>query len=309
MESFQFLNHQEPFDFHQDFYSTMNPSASFNASSSSDKKLPILRNRVKENSRLLPQRAIDIMTDWYDRHYSNPYPTFRDCEMLANSGCITINQVKQWFVNVRRRTQNQFRRKRDNTQKRKSNDIEEESFLYRPLQENKKFKVESMYNPCNINSSSSINNTSAESIRLPHVNQSPTLPVIPKASMENISPNQPRYNQNYYNNSYLSQSSPNTSSYTYYGFQNSFTNNNLSGWSSNNYFSAPNSYTSSTPYSTKPVYTNSNQEQIFYSQNFGSPNTNSETTQSSGSPSNTDFNYDNHNSYYQPFSINTSFNC
>jgi hypothetical protein len=52
------------------------------------------------------------MTKWYDEHYTNPYPTYRDCEMLAEAGMVSINQVKQWFVNIRRRTQNEFRRKR-----------------------------------------------------------------------------------------------------------------------------------------------------------------------------------------------------
>ena len=75
--------------------------------------MPCVRQRVKQNSRLLPQRAIDLMTEWYDKNYSYPYPTYRDCEHLANAGQITINQVKQWFVNVRRRTQNQFRRTHD----------------------------------------------------------------------------------------------------------------------------------------------------------------------------------------------------
>ena len=68
----------------------------------------------------MPQEAIDIMTVWYDAHYTNPYPTFKDCEDLAEAGKVSINQVKQWFVNVRRRTQNQFRKRRSNVTK-KSN--------------------------------------------------------------------------------------------------------------------------------------------------------------------------------------------
>lgn len=88
------------------------------------KKLPQLRQRVKENSRLLPTQAVDIMTEWYDRHYANPYPTYRDCEMLATKGNISINQVKQWFVNVRRRTQNQFRKTRDTRCTKRKNQTE-----------------------------------------------------------------------------------------------------------------------------------------------------------------------------------------
>jgi len=83
-----------------------------------------MRQRLKPNSRLLPKQAVEIMTQWYDRNYSNPYPTFRDCEILASNGNITIEQVKQWFVNVRRRTQNQFRKQRTAySLKRKSEEI------------------------------------------------------------------------------------------------------------------------------------------------------------------------------------------
>ncbi len=74
--------------------------------------MPIIRQRNKQTSRLLPKQAVELMTQWYDRNYADPYPTFRDCEILASNGNITIEQVKQWFVNVRRRTQNQFRKQR-----------------------------------------------------------------------------------------------------------------------------------------------------------------------------------------------------
>jgi hypothetical protein len=54
------------------------------------------------------------MTVWYDENYNSPYPSFRECEQMAIDGGISINQVKQWFVNVRRRTQNKNRITRDN---------------------------------------------------------------------------------------------------------------------------------------------------------------------------------------------------
>ena len=57
------------------------------------------------------------MTTWYERNYSNPYPTFKECENLAVAGGVSVNQVKQWFVNVRRRTHNQFRKRRSNSNK------------------------------------------------------------------------------------------------------------------------------------------------------------------------------------------------
>ena len=49
------------------------------------------------------------MTQWYDKNYNSPYPTPYECEQMAFNGGISINQVKQWFVNVRRRTQNKNR--------------------------------------------------------------------------------------------------------------------------------------------------------------------------------------------------------
>ncbi|CAF0864362.1 unnamed protein product [Brachionus calyciflorus] len=111
----------------EDLTSVFNQCSAQPSDKTNCKKLPQIRARVKENSRLLPTKAIDIMTEWYDRHYSNPYPTYRDCEMLAQMGGITVSQVKQWFVNVRRRTQNQFRKIRDtrNTKRRISNETEE----------------------------------------------------------------------------------------------------------------------------------------------------------------------------------------
>ena len=85
----------------------------YSSSQVNDSKIPKTRQRNKQSSRSLPQKSIDIMTNWYDKHYTNPYPTFRDCEIMAGAGNITVNQVKQWFVNIRRRTGNQFRRKRN----------------------------------------------------------------------------------------------------------------------------------------------------------------------------------------------------
>ncbi len=87
---------------------TMNPATEMQA----PKNLPKLRNRNKPNARALPEKAVEIMTAWYDQHYIDPYPSYRDYEQMAKHGNITIAQVKQWFINVRRRTHNQFRKKR-----------------------------------------------------------------------------------------------------------------------------------------------------------------------------------------------------
>lgn len=95
------------------------------------KTLPKSRNRNKPNSRTLPERAVEIMTAWYDQHYIDPYPSYRDYEQMAKLGNITVTQVKQWFINVRRRTHNQFRKKRATRQNLKSE--QEKGSLTSPL--------------------------------------------------------------------------------------------------------------------------------------------------------------------------------
>lgn len=112
-----------------------------------EKKLPQSRQRVKENSRLLPQQAIDTMTEWYDRHYSNPYPTYRDCEQLAQRSSITINQVKQWFVNVRRRTQNEFRKTRDTRCTKRKELSSDDQETINTIENIKRKKIKSEFSP------------------------------------------------------------------------------------------------------------------------------------------------------------------
>ena len=50
--------------------------------------------------------AVRIMTAWYDQHMEHPYPSYAACEVMANSGKITVEQVKKWFANRRRRENN-----------------------------------------------------------------------------------------------------------------------------------------------------------------------------------------------------------
>lgn len=89
--------------------------------------MPMKRQRLKENSRLLPDHAIQVMNDWYNKHYANPYPTYREFEKMAREGSISVSQVKQWFVNVRRRTKNEYRKRRMTVNK--TNSVEVEKFL------------------------------------------------------------------------------------------------------------------------------------------------------------------------------------
>ncbi len=54
----------------------------------------------------LPDRAVDIMNEWFDDHINNPYPTMEQKEKLARLGRITVKQVTAWFSNRRNRSQN-----------------------------------------------------------------------------------------------------------------------------------------------------------------------------------------------------------
>ena len=82
---------------------------------------------------MLPEEALDVMTAWYDKHYTNPYPSFKDFEELASAGRVSIKQVKQWFVNVRRRTYNQFRKRRTNKNSRYSRDNSNQEEILKSL--------------------------------------------------------------------------------------------------------------------------------------------------------------------------------
>ena len=57
-------------------------------------------------SRHLNKRATSIMTQWYKSHSDHPYPSYDAAEVMANAGDITVDQVKKWFANQRRRRGN-----------------------------------------------------------------------------------------------------------------------------------------------------------------------------------------------------------
>ena len=63
-------------------------------------------NGNKTRSRQLNNRAVAIMTDWFERHIDNPYPSDEVKMILAERGNISLGQVKAWFANRRNRTSN-----------------------------------------------------------------------------------------------------------------------------------------------------------------------------------------------------------
>ncbi|CAF1167140.1 unnamed protein product [Didymodactylos carnosus] len=57
-------------------------------------------------SKHLPEEAITIMNEWFEKNVDNPYPNVNERFELAKNGGITEAQVKAWFSNKRNRTQN-----------------------------------------------------------------------------------------------------------------------------------------------------------------------------------------------------------
>lgn len=47
--------------------------------------------------------AIRIMTNWFERNGEHPYPSYETAEVMAKAGGISVEQVKKWFANKRRR--------------------------------------------------------------------------------------------------------------------------------------------------------------------------------------------------------------
>jgi hypothetical protein len=66
-----------------------------------------LANREKlSRKHQLPDRAVDIMNEWFEEHLNNPYPQPVEKERLAQLGGISVKQVTAWFSNRRNRSQN-----------------------------------------------------------------------------------------------------------------------------------------------------------------------------------------------------------
>ncbi|RUS78313.1 hypothetical protein EGW08_013917, partial [Elysia chlorotica] len=63
-------------------------------------------DRVPRHNEPLKQRAVDVMTRWYEQNIHNPYPTKAQKTAMAQEGQISENQVKSWFANKRNRTHN-----------------------------------------------------------------------------------------------------------------------------------------------------------------------------------------------------------
>jgi hypothetical protein len=47
--------------------------------------------------------AVKILKQWFSSHTSKPYPTEEEKEQLAEQSGITVHQVTNWFINMRKR--------------------------------------------------------------------------------------------------------------------------------------------------------------------------------------------------------------
>ncbi|WAR17302.1 PBX3-like protein [Mya arenaria] len=60
----------------------------------------------RPNYSMLGEEAKSILSEWYEQHIDNPYPTEEEKIQLAEHCRISVNQVKSWFANKRNRTNN-----------------------------------------------------------------------------------------------------------------------------------------------------------------------------------------------------------
>lgn len=62
--------------------------------------------RLYKRKGVLNPIAVRIMTSWYVNNSEHPYPSYESAEIMAKAGDITVEQVKKWFANRRRRCNN-----------------------------------------------------------------------------------------------------------------------------------------------------------------------------------------------------------
>lgn len=61
---------------------------------------------ARANYQQLSNESRDILTQWYEEHSYNPYPTEDEKEELAEKCQISIGQIRSWFANKRSRANN-----------------------------------------------------------------------------------------------------------------------------------------------------------------------------------------------------------
>jgi hypothetical protein len=60
--------------------------------------------KTNREPRKLPEHASKILSDWFQTHYTHPYPSQEEKEILIRQTGLTKIQIKNWFVNHRCRS-------------------------------------------------------------------------------------------------------------------------------------------------------------------------------------------------------------
>ena len=50
-----------------------------------------------------PRAQTRVLTEWFDAHYQDPYPTQPEKVMLAAATKMEVRQIEHWFTNKRKR--------------------------------------------------------------------------------------------------------------------------------------------------------------------------------------------------------------
>ena len=71
------------------------------------KKVSTQQSCVKKpRSATFGAQAVRIMQKWYSSNEEHPYPSYETAEVMATAGGLTVEQVKKWFANKRKRLGN-----------------------------------------------------------------------------------------------------------------------------------------------------------------------------------------------------------
>ena len=81
------------------------PSVSHDQNVASTPKRQSITRPIHVKCKLGPI-GVRIMESWYKRNQEHPYPSYDAAEVMAKAGNMSVEQVKKWFANKRRRLHN-----------------------------------------------------------------------------------------------------------------------------------------------------------------------------------------------------------